>query len=105
MRLLLASKSPRRRQLLGDLGYPVEFISLFRHYTGCSFIGKDFDKLPFRIALNFVGIITYLRFITCKLFLIIRTNTAVCSYSQSSLLGFLFYKVFISREDYNLHWR
>lgn len=28
MRLLLASKSPRRRQLLGDLGYPVEFISL-----------------------------------------------------------------------------
>lgn len=28
MRLLLASKSPRRRQLLGELGYPVEFISL-----------------------------------------------------------------------------
>ena len=28
MRLLLASKSPRRRQLLGELGYPVEFITL-----------------------------------------------------------------------------
>lgn len=28
MKLLLASKSPRRRQLLGELGYPVEFISL-----------------------------------------------------------------------------
>ena len=28
MRLLLASKSPRRRQLLGELGLPVEFISL-----------------------------------------------------------------------------
>ena len=28
MKLLLASKSPRRRQLLSELGYPVEFISL-----------------------------------------------------------------------------
>ena len=28
MRLLLASKSPRRRQLLGELGYPVEFVTL-----------------------------------------------------------------------------
>ena len=28
MKLLLASKSPRRRQLLSALGYPVEFISL-----------------------------------------------------------------------------
>ena len=28
MKLLLASQSPRRRQLLGELGYPVEFISL-----------------------------------------------------------------------------
>lgn len=28
MRLLLASKSPRRRQLLADLGYPVEYISI-----------------------------------------------------------------------------
>lgn len=28
MKLLLASKSPRRRQLLLELGYPVEFISL-----------------------------------------------------------------------------
>lgn len=28
MKLLLASKSPRRRQLLGELGYPVEFVSL-----------------------------------------------------------------------------
>ena len=28
MRLLLASKSPRRRQLLAELGYPVDFISL-----------------------------------------------------------------------------
>lgn len=28
MKLLLASKSPRRRQLLSQLGYPVEFISL-----------------------------------------------------------------------------
>ncbi|MBR1549361.1 MAG: septum formation protein Maf [Bacteroidales bacterium] len=28
MKLLLASKSPRRRQLLGELGFPVEFITL-----------------------------------------------------------------------------
>ncbi len=28
MRLLLASKSPRRRQLLSELGYPVEFITI-----------------------------------------------------------------------------
>ncbi|MBR2958515.1 MAG: septum formation protein Maf [Bacteroidales bacterium] len=28
MRLLLASKSPRRRQLLSELGYPVEFINI-----------------------------------------------------------------------------
>ena len=28
MRLLLASKSPRRRQLLSELGYPIEFITL-----------------------------------------------------------------------------
>lgn len=28
MRLLLASKSPRRRQLLSELGYPIEFIQL-----------------------------------------------------------------------------
>ncbi len=28
MRLLLASKSPRRRQLLSELGFPIEFISL-----------------------------------------------------------------------------
>lgn len=28
MKLLLASKSPRRRQLLGEMGYPIEFISL-----------------------------------------------------------------------------
>ena len=28
MRLLLASKSPRRRQLLGELGYPLEFVSI-----------------------------------------------------------------------------
>lgn len=28
MKILLASKSPRRRQLLSELGYPVEFISL-----------------------------------------------------------------------------
>lgn len=28
MKLILASKSPRRRQLLGELGYPVEFINL-----------------------------------------------------------------------------
>lgn len=28
MRLLLASKSPRRRQLLAELGYPVEFITI-----------------------------------------------------------------------------
>ena len=28
MKLLLASKSPRRRQLLGALGFPIEFISL-----------------------------------------------------------------------------
>ncbi len=28
MKLLLASQSPRRRQLLGQLGYPIEFISL-----------------------------------------------------------------------------
>ncbi len=28
MKLLLASKSPRRRQLLGELGFPIEFISL-----------------------------------------------------------------------------
>lgn len=28
MKLLLASKSPRRRELLGALGYPVEFITL-----------------------------------------------------------------------------
>lgn len=28
MKLLLASKSPRRRQLLSELGYPVEFITL-----------------------------------------------------------------------------
>lgn len=28
MKLLLASKSPRRRQLLSELGYPVEFIDL-----------------------------------------------------------------------------
>lgn len=28
MKLLLASKSPRRRQLLSELGYPVEFIQL-----------------------------------------------------------------------------
>ena len=28
MRLLLASKSPRRRQLLSELGYPIEFINL-----------------------------------------------------------------------------
>ena len=28
MRLLLASKSPRRRQLLGELGYEVEYVSM-----------------------------------------------------------------------------
>ena len=28
MKLLLASKSPRRRQLLSELGYPVEFIDI-----------------------------------------------------------------------------
>lgn len=28
MRLLLASQSPRRRQLLAELGYPIEYISL-----------------------------------------------------------------------------
>ena len=28
MKLLLASKSPRRRQLLAELGYPVEFVDL-----------------------------------------------------------------------------
>lgn len=28
MKLLLASKSPRRRQLLSELGYPIEFIQL-----------------------------------------------------------------------------
>lgn len=28
MKLLLASKSPRRRQLLSELGYPVEFVTL-----------------------------------------------------------------------------
>ena len=28
MKLLLASKSPRRRQLLSELGYPVEFVDL-----------------------------------------------------------------------------
>lgn len=28
MRLLLASKSPRRRQLLSELGYPIEFITI-----------------------------------------------------------------------------
>ena len=28
MKLLLASKSPRRRQLLSQLGYPVEFVDI-----------------------------------------------------------------------------
>lgn len=28
MKLLLASKSPRRRQLLGELGFPVEYVAL-----------------------------------------------------------------------------
>lgn len=28
MKLLLASKSPRRRQLLGELGFPIEFVSI-----------------------------------------------------------------------------
>ena len=28
MELLLASKSPRRRQLLSELGYPVEFVDI-----------------------------------------------------------------------------
>lgn len=31
MRLLLASKSPRRRQLLSELGFPVEFVDLDVH--------------------------------------------------------------------------
>ena len=28
MKILLASKSPRRRQLLSELGFPIEFVDL-----------------------------------------------------------------------------